>query len=401
MSCALLAPVYLALNHFYSMNALDILLWALAASLWISALETPRRRSWLLLGAVLGLGLLNKISVLWLGFGLGVGLLATPTRRQLSTAGPYLAVAVALTLFLPHLLWQILHGWPTVEFIRNATSNKMVEVALGDFAWGQIESMNIATVVVWLSGLVWLGLLGGRLQRSLAVAYLAVFALLALSGSSRAGYLSPAYTWLFAAGGVALEQLHARWRPRLLRGAILACIVVVGAASAPFALPILPVDSYIRYAEAAGVAPSTAERKELAQLPQFYADMHGWEEIVETVAAVFAELPPDEQKEAAIFVYNYGEAGAIDRLGRRHGLPRAIGGHNNYWLWGHRGHSGKVVLVVGGDEEGLSRAFETVELAATIDCGRCMPYENRQPVWVCRDILTPLEELWPRQRHFD
>jgi hypothetical protein len=161
------------------------------------------------------------------------------------------------------------------------------------------------------------------------------------------------------------------------------------------------VDSYIRYAEAAGVAPSTAERKELAQLPQFYADMHGWEEIVETVAAVFAELPPDEQKEAAIFVYNYGEAGAIDRLGRRHGLPRAIGGHNNYWLWGHRGHSGKVVLVVGGDEEGLSRAFETVELAATIDCGRCMPYENRQPVWVCRDILTPLEELWPRQRHFD
>ena len=63
---------------------------------------------------------------------------------------------------------------------------------------------------------------------------------------------------------------------------------------APLALPVLPVNSYILYAESLGIAPSTAERKEVAQLPQFYADMHGWESIVDTVAGVYHTLPPEE-----------------------------------------------------------------------------------------------------------
>ena len=35
----------------------------------------------------------------------------------------------------------------------------------------------------------------------------------------------------------------------------------------------------------------------------------------------------------AVLAPNYGDAGALDLLGRGRGLPRAISGHNNYWLW--------------------------------------------------------------------
>ena len=61
---------YLAIHHYYSMNSWDLLLWALAFWLLMNALEVQSRRAWLLLGLVLGLGLLNKLSVLWLGAGL-------------------------------------------------------------------------------------------------------------------------------------------------------------------------------------------------------------------------------------------------------------------------------------------------------------------------------------------
>ena len=44
-----------------------------------------RRADWGVLGLVLGLGLLNKISVLWLGFGIAAGLVLTPHRRVLLT----------------------------------------------------------------------------------------------------------------------------------------------------------------------------------------------------------------------------------------------------------------------------------------------------------------------------
>jgi hypothetical protein len=94
-------------------------------------------------------------------------------------------------------------------------------------------------------------------------------------------------------------------------------------------------------------------------------------------------------------------AGAIDLLGRRKGLPPAMSGHNNYWLWGPpEGWHGEVLILVGGEEDEIRAAFEQVEQADTIDCGLCMPYEDGQPVWVARGLKMPVEEIWPRLKNF-
>src|SRR5207248_6955879 len=69
------APVDLALGSIWSMNAFDLLLWTLAAWLLVRLIATGDRKLWIPIGIVLGIGLLNKISVLWLGFGIGIGLL--------------------------------------------------------------------------------------------------------------------------------------------------------------------------------------------------------------------------------------------------------------------------------------------------------------------------------------
>jgi len=56
--------------------------------------------------------------------------------------------------------------------------------------------------------------------------------------------------------------------------------------------------------------------------------------MVETVAEIYHNLPPEERAKAAIIAPNYGEAGAIDFFGPRYDLPKAISGHQNYYLWG-------------------------------------------------------------------
>lgn len=398
MVAAIAAPAYLAANHYYSMNSLDLLLWAVAAYLLSGLLQNSTPRRWLLLGLVLGLGLQNKVSVLWLGFGIAVGLLLTPRRRELLTRWPWAAGLVALLIFLPHLLWQHANGWPTLEFIRNATQQKMVAVALGSFLRSQVWVMNPGAAPFWLAGLFWLLVSErGRPFRLLGWVYVAVAALLALSGSSRPGYLAPAYTWLFAAGGVVLEQLGRRW----LVVAATAVIVASGLVRAPFALPLLPVETYVAYARTLGVAPSTAEKKQLAALPQWYADMHGWDSIVGTVARVYLELPPEDRQGAIVFTQNYGVAGAVEFLGRRLGLPPAYSGHNNYWFWGLPDPGTRVVIVVGGDEEDHRQVFREVERKAATDCGYCMPYENHNPVFVCRGLKVSLQQIWPHLKHYD
>jgi hypothetical protein len=402
MTGALVAPQYLALDHFYSMNAFDVFFWALCAFLVLRVLEQPTNARWAALGVALGLGLQNKIGVLWMGAGLFVGLVATRERRLLKTPGPWICGAVAAALFAPHVAWQVANGWPTREFIHNAQTGKMAAVSPLQFLIGQIMMMSPFTLPLWLAGLGWLFRgEAGRPYRLLGWTYLTAFAILLTSGASRSGYLAPAYSWLFAAGGVALGSWLERPRLAWMRPAYAALLLATGAAIAPLALPLLPIESYIGYARALGEAPETEERKELGALPQFYADMHGWERIVDAVAVAHARLSPEERSAARVFAGDYGVAGAVDLLGRRRGLPPAISGHNNYWLWGPRGWDGSVVIVVGGREEQVRPLFESVEPAGSTDCGYCMPYENGMPVWIARGLRQPVAETWPRLKHYE
>lgn len=54
--CAVLVPMWLVVDHFFSMNAFDTFFWSLAALLLLSALDQGRVGTWIWLGVVLGWG---------------------------------------------------------------------------------------------------------------------------------------------------------------------------------------------------------------------------------------------------------------------------------------------------------------------------------------------------------
>ncbi len=388
------APVYLSLNHFYSMNAFDLLFWPAGMWLTLRALATGRAAFWLGLGVVLGLGLLNKISMLWFGGGLFAGLLLTSHRRALLTPWAWVAGGIAALMFAPHVLWQVRNDWPTLEFMRNATQHKMVGASLLEFLANQVLLMSPASLPLWLGGLLVCLLTRARGPwRLLAVFYLTVAAVLLFGGRSRAYYLSSAYPMLFAAGAVAFERWSASrrafWRPAAV------ALVVVGAVPlVPYALPVLPVERFVRYQQALGLKPPAEEHTRPAELPQHYADMFGWEEFAQKVARVYQSLSLEERTKCVIFAQDYGQAGAIEFFGRKYGLPRVLSGHNNYWLWGPRGWTGEIIIVVGGDPGDNARVLREVQQVATVRCEHCMPYERDMPIYLCRGLKVPMAELW-------
>jgi len=260
---------------------------------------------------------------------------------------------------------------------------------------------NPATLPLWLAGLGFLlGSAGGARYRALGWMFAGALALLLASAHAKPEYLGSAYVLPFAAGGVALE----RWtsRPALVRLRwALALLLAAGLGLAPAVVPVLPVERYVRWARALGVEPSTAERKQLGRLPQFFADMLGWEEKAEAVARVYRALPPQERSSAAVFADNYGRSGALDFFGRKLGLPPALGRHNSYWIWGPRGASGEVVIILGGDLADKQAAFESVEVAGRVTCADCMPYESDLDIYVGRRLRSSIGEVWPRLKHYD
>jgi hypothetical protein len=114
---------------------------------------------------------------------------------------------------------------------------------------------------------------------------------------------------------------------------------------------------------------------------------------------VYGALPKADQARCAIFTGNYGEAGAIDFFGPAYGLPKAISGHNNYWLWGTRGATGDVVIAVGVSRKELEEVFESIEPAGVVESKYAL--ESRIPIHVCRRTKRPLDQLWAGAREFD
>jgi hypothetical protein len=395
-----LTPLYLGLLSIYSMNAIDLVVWSALLLVLVRILRTDDRRLWLLFGAIAGVGLQNKLSVLFLGFGVAAGLLAARQWRHLRDWRLWLGAAIAALLFAPHILWQAASDWPTAEFVRRATEHKNVAFAPHQFIAQQIMLINPVTLPLWLAGLGHLLLADdGRRFRAVGWAYLAVLVLMTTQ-NAKPYYLGPIYPVLLAAGAVVVERA-ARGRMAWLRAASVAAVVVSGAIAAPLAKPLLPVETYVEYAAVIGVAPGSDERHRLGRLPQFFADMHGWQELAEAVARVHRTLPPEERARACVFAQNYGQAGAIDFFGPRLGLPRAVSGHNSYWLWGPRGCDGSTVIIIGGDPADHRRVFADVTEAGRTHCRDCMPYESDLALWVAREPRLLLSAIWQRVKHFD
>lgn len=398
--CTFFAPVFLVMSHSYSMNGIDVLFWTVLAWLAVRILLHDWPRGWLWFGGIAGLGLLNKYSVAFFAFGIGVGLLLTGQWRLLVSRWLWMGGLLAVLLFAPHLWWQTQTGWPSLEFMAAATAQKNVHLGPVEFFLGQITLGHPAAAPIWIAGVAalltrpaW-----SRL-RALGIAYLALFALFVLQGG-KAYYLAPILPLLFAAGATAIEAACRRraWRWPVPTAAV--GMLVVGLITIPTAVPVFPVEQQIAYFDAIGLREPAMERSRRGVLPQHLADFLGWRELVDTIERVADDLPADERDRAVVFTRNYGEAAALEVLGRRK-VPRVISGHNNYWLWGPGDlRREDTVIVLGSSPDELGQWFEHVERVDTVHCAYCVPLQDDVPVHVVRGRKVSLDELWSQLRRF-
>jgi hypothetical protein len=396
---SMLAPILLAFFGLFTMNAFDVFFWALAFLVIQRISQSHQPRDWYWLGTIIGLGALNKISMLWLGAGLFAGVLLTSHRTALRSMTPWLAGGLAALLFLPFVVWNITHDFAHLEFIRNASAEKYASQNPMTFFSGLVLLMNPLAVPLWIAGF-WF-LVVRRDSRISGIAALVVLAILLLNVHSKPEYFASAMTVLLPAGAVQLERLLSRSYLRWVRLPYVVGLTALGLFLLPLTVDVLPVASFVRYQSVLGMTPSSNEGLRLASLPQHYADRFGWDHMARLTAQVYASLPDSDKQRCLVYGRNYGEAGAIDYYGKAYGLPPAISQHNSYWYWSlNHLKQDMVVIVIGVTKEELIQDFEVVQEAAVVHSEYAMPYENDLPVLICRKLRKPVHGLWNGRRIF-
>jgi hypothetical protein len=355
------------------------------------------RRLWALLGISAGIGFLNKPSMLFFLIAVLGALLVTPQRRIL--ASRWVAVAVALTVLitLPYVFWQAHNHWPTPQFLINARiAHPELRLSHRTFVHVQINDMGTLLFPLWGAGLI--RLLRRSNERWLGLVFVFFF-LGMMAIRAKDYYVTPIYPILFAAGGVAWESYFSH-RHRVAGDRVFAfpayqaVIIAYGLITLPLALPILPPAKWIAYTNAMHLyRPSPFLLKFIGPLPPFFADRFGWQEEVDEVARIYKSLPRDQQEITGILCSNYGEASAINFLGR--GLPVAISPRNNYYLWGTNGYTGDSMIVIADlPREKLLQYFNSVEVAGYMTAPYSMAYEH-QNVYLATGRKFEMAQLWP------
>ncbi len=400
--------VWFAIDHQFAMNAFEPVLWTGCAFALVRMINIGNLKWWLVFGVLGGIGLENKYSIAAFAFFLLAGLLLTSQRKIMFSPWFLAGGLIALLLFLPNLLWNVHHHWPFVELMRNIrASGRDVRLPPLAFMGQQVLLMNPVTLPFWLAGLYFYFSAAGKTFRAFGWAFVFTVGFFLLAHGKNY-YSAPVYTLVLAAGAVAADHFLSsrRFAARThiaasLRAATFVWIFLGIVLLLPLVLPVLPVESYLRYQQHLPFGiPKSEHNQDAVLLPQHYADEFGWQEMVAGVAAVYHSLPPEEQSRTAIFTSNYGEAAAIDLFGGRYGLPKAISGNQNYFLWGPRQYTGEIVIRLGTALEDARPFYESVTVAATLDNPYSMPFEQH-PILLCRHRKKNLQTDWPNVKDWD
>ena len=396
-------PVFMGSSGLMSMDPFDQLWWTLAAWVLVRLIRSQQPRWWCLFGVVAGLGLLTKLTMGFYALALVIGLLLTDQRKLLFNRWLIVGGLIALVMISPYLIWNAQNGFLTLEYTKTYASGKTFQATPLEYFGQQVLTVNPLSLPLWLGGLYFLFFTSaGKPYRPFGWAYVFLYAFFMLQ-KAKFYWLSPAYPMLFASGSYALELLTQQ-RPRLywLQPAYIRTVAISGLLIAPFAIPILPPQAFIRVnALIGGVGEVKQENLQSSALPQNYADRYGWREMVAAAKQAYDTLTPQEKAEACIFTANYGEAGAVDFYGPALGLPKAISGHNSYFIWGPQGCTGKVIISINIPLQDLSGGFDSVQPAGKVSCTYCMPYENNAPIFIARGLKAPIQDAWPGVKSFN
>jgi len=395
-------------GSLYTYDGISFVVWAGVLYYIVRMINGGDQKLWLIAGLLLGIGMMTKLTILFLGVAIFVSLWLVQERRWFFRPWIWISALIAFASVIPYVLWQKAHGWYFFSFAGTYAQRTTHSSPVLDFIWNQVLPNNIALLPVWLIGLcVLLFSRGWSKYRFFGFAYLVLCAAIFWLGG-QFYFMMPIYGVLVAAGAVWIERRlgtgttpeHPRLAPRI---AVPAAYVLAAAVSLPFFVPLLPVDMLIEYLKPVGVSAGVkTEDRKISNLPQHMADRFGWEEMAQQVGAIYHAEEPDSGGAIGIAAHDWGEASAVHVFGGKFALPEPTCGDGWFYFEGLRkGAFPGRFITIAEHPSTLRSLFRHVELKGIFRNPHCMPDENGDEICYCSDPSVNLQRYWRVLKRMD
>lgn len=384
---------FLPFGSIFSYDSIDFLVSIATLYILIKIFKTNNQNLWYYAGIVLGLGLMNKLTILFFGFGIFVSILLVHHRKMLKSKQIWFAGIISLLFLIPYLIWQSQNDWYFINFASNYAGGISYIASFPEFVWNQILPNNTAALPVWLIGLFTL-LFSSKNKnfRFFGIMYLFLFFLYFILGA-KFYFLVPMYSVLLATGAVKIEERLVNLLK--IRIVVPVVFVILSTPLIPYLVPVFNVEYLVKYVSFLGVDVGVKlENKKLNNLPQHFADRFGWSKLVMDIAFEFNQIPREERNNAGIITNNWGIASAIHFYKNVYNLPEPISNAGWYYFEALKKNiNRKYFISVGISEQDLKNVFENVTLKRIFTNSYCMPHENNRPIFFCENLKIDLNQL--------
>jgi len=396
----IIVPAWLVLDSIFAYDSIDQLILAAFQFYLVRFLRTGNKRLWIVLGFIAGLACLTKMTILFLGPGFLVALLASKYRMNLITPWPWLGAVLCLVLVSPYLLWQSANHWPTLEYWMNYGSQRVYQASFQQYLINILIYLGPLLLPLWLIGLYRIfrrldGVNYGFLGLLLLVTLALMFKL-----HATARMVIELFIPILAASAIFMEEMITglRWG-KWAKIPVTLYLLSVGMVSISFSLPIISMDllpTLIRPFKYL-YQPLREFNGGVSNSPIFLSGRVGWNDLAREVADVYNELPAEDRAAAGIYTDSYATAGAIDEYGPEYKLPHAVSGSLTYYLWGP-GYSWDVMIIVTSRTNHMSVFFDKCEQKAITQ--REYVGSTRLYIFVCRKPKIPADTIWNSVKSF-
>ena len=376
---AVAAPYLLGTNWVFQTVTFDQVTW-MVAMYWFLCLVTDRRpRYWIYLGITLGIGLEVKYTIVGLIAGIGMAILLTPSlRTELRTRYPWIAAAIALLIWTPNLIWQVVEGFPSLVYIVNHGGGGGGPVVY----LVQFGVYFFFLIPLWLAGMV--SLFHSRLLRPIGIACAVPLLVFLFFGKSY--YAAATIPVALAQGLMAISQIQGQ---RLRSGIQIAVVVATVVEFVVFFFLVVPV-----------TPPDRIHATRLDSVNEVFADSVGWDDIAKQVTTIYDDLPDSERTNTVIISAYYGVPGALDVYDNPQIRPLAVSPQLSDWYWLPNSLTATYALMVDYQPSDVAWMCTSPTLVTHLT----VPYdvaglEQGAPVTLCQ-LKAPIPEIWGKLRNF-